>query len=110
MNFSIPLSKDELHMKSIYLANRDLLQKPFYKDELEKWRDLHRLVDMSKYGLNDIGVERFFTEMVEQHPQYSAWVIGHPRYFPAILHSMSFIKIIYVHHGNASLFVKDHSF
>lgn len=103
-----PLSAGEQQMKEVYQKNKELLSRPFYDSELHKWSCEHDVLALTEgYDLNSFGVERYFYSLVQKNPMYNAWVVDHPRYFPAVLHSMSFIKIIYVHHGSASLYLKE---
>lgn len=95
---------EELQFRELYIqGNQKLFATPSTEAQMERWPCFAKLDSMTLYSIREIGIHRFFRQMVEEHPDWNVFVLRHPRYFPAILHGVNYVKTVCVQQGSCML-------
>ena len=99
-----PLMPEELQFRELYIqGNQRLFATPSTEAQMERWPCFAKLDGMTLYSIREIGIHRFFRLMVEEHPDWNVFVLRHPRYFPAVLHGVNYVKTVCVQQGTCTL-------
>lgn len=99
-----PFMPEELEFRKLYIqGNQQLFATPSTEAQMERWPCFAQLDGMTLYSIREVGFHRFFRLMVEEHPDWNVFVLRHPRYFPAVLHGVSYVKTICVQQGTCML-------
>lgn len=99
-----PFIGDELQLRELYYAKgRGVIESPCTERQMEKWDFFAELDKISIYSIREVGINKFFQLLVDEHPEWNVFVVRHPRYFPAMLHSLNYVKVISVESGTCVL-------
>ncbi len=99
-----PITAEENRFRELYhQGNEALFATPSTESQMEQWPCFTQLDAMTLYSIREIGINRYFHGMVEEHPDWNVFVVRQPRYFPAILHSLNYVKTVCVQEGSCTL-------
>lgn len=101
-----PISMEEGRFRELYhQGNQTLFATPSTETQMERWPCFAQLDAMTLYSIRQIGINRYFRTMVEDHPDWNVFVLRQPRYFPAMVHALNYVKTICVQEGNCTLYL-----
>lgn len=99
-----PMTVEENRFRELYRQGNELLfATPSTESQMERWPCFAQLDAMTLYSIREIGINRYFHGMVEEHPDWNVFVVRQPRYFPAILHGLNYVKTVCVQQGTCTL-------